>query len=312
VADNPRIEELRRRVEKDPASIAFAQLAEEYRRAGSYEEAVATCRAGLAIHPSYLSARVTLGRSLIELHTLEEAQTELQTVLQHAPENLAAIRSLAEIHHRRGELEEALTLYRSAMGIARHDPDLEQAVAEISRAVTRAKPPVVDVMSLEQAKDEFAAFLDSFAQPAPKAEPAPETQVAPEPQPDSVPPVQQIQLVPQLEGVPRIAPEPALMAEPPLAQEAQDAPEPHVSLEPQLEIASQVLAEPRFAINPELEVGPEFVAEAEFAAGPEEAEIDLGPDLETERALQSAGNRALPGLERFLVAIHAYRQRTAV
>ena len=51
MADNPRIEELRRRVEKDPASIAFAQLAEEYRRAASYEEAVATCRAGLIVHP---------------------------------------------------------------------------------------------------------------------------------------------------------------------------------------------------------------------------------------------------------------------
>ena len=42
------------------ASIAFAQLAEEYRRAAMFQDAVDTCRAGLAIHPSYLSARVTL------------------------------------------------------------------------------------------------------------------------------------------------------------------------------------------------------------------------------------------------------------
>ena len=82
MADNPRIEELRRRVEKDPASIAFAQLAEEYRRAGSFEEAVATCRGGLATHPSYLSARVTLGRALFELNNLDEAQTELEHVLR--------------------------------------------------------------------------------------------------------------------------------------------------------------------------------------------------------------------------------------
>ena len=56
VADNPRIEELRRRVQKDPASIAFAQLAEEYRRAGSYEDAIAACRAGPR-DPSRLSFR---------------------------------------------------------------------------------------------------------------------------------------------------------------------------------------------------------------------------------------------------------------
>ncbi|MGH9349389.1 MAG: tetratricopeptide repeat protein, partial [Vicinamibacterales bacterium] len=69
--DNPRIEELRGRVQKDPASIAFAQLAEEYRRAGDFEEAARVCRAGLERHPSYLSARVTLGRTLIELEQHE-------------------------------------------------------------------------------------------------------------------------------------------------------------------------------------------------------------------------------------------------
>ena len=69
MTDNPRIEDLRRRVQKDPASIAFAQLAEEYRRAGQHQEAIDVCSGGLAIHPGYLSARVTLGRALIELGT---------------------------------------------------------------------------------------------------------------------------------------------------------------------------------------------------------------------------------------------------
>ena len=57
MADNPRIEELRRRVQADPASIAFAALAEEFRRAGRYQDAIETCRTGLQRHPSYLSAR---------------------------------------------------------------------------------------------------------------------------------------------------------------------------------------------------------------------------------------------------------------
>ena len=85
--DNPRIEDLRRRIQKDPTSIAFAQLAEEYRRAGQIKEAVDVCRAGLDIHPGYLSARVTLGRALIELDQRDEAQTELELVLASAPEN---------------------------------------------------------------------------------------------------------------------------------------------------------------------------------------------------------------------------------
>src|SRR5437870_4558535 len=114
MADQSRLEDLRRRVQKDPASIAFAQLAEEYRRAGQFAEAVDTCRAGLELHPAYLSARVTLGRALIEIGRPDEAQRELETVLKSAPENLAAIRGLAEIHHKRGELNEALVQYKAA------------------------------------------------------------------------------------------------------------------------------------------------------------------------------------------------------
>lgn len=101
--DSPRIEELKRRVQSDPASIAFAALAEEYRRGERYEEAIETCKAGLVRHPSYLSAHVTLGRSYIEVGRLQDARVELEYVLKLAPENLAAIRGLAEIHRRMSE-----------------------------------------------------------------------------------------------------------------------------------------------------------------------------------------------------------------
>lgn len=163
--EHPRIEELRRRVQSDPASIAFAQLAEEYRRAGNYEEAVATCRAGLEIHPGYLSARVTLGRSLIELKELDAAGTELSYVLQHASENLSAIRGMAEIHHKRGNLVEALAFYQSALGLAKHDPDLEQAVAEISRTLSGEPAPASEEggLTFEEAADEFLSALNELS-----------------------------------------------------------------------------------------------------------------------------------------------------
>jgi tetratricopeptide (TPR) repeat protein len=104
VEDSQRIQELERRVQQDPASIAFAQLADEYRRAGMYDKAVRVARAGLARHPGYLSARVTFGRALVELGQLDAAQKELDTALKSALENLAAIRALADIHQRRGDL----------------------------------------------------------------------------------------------------------------------------------------------------------------------------------------------------------------
>lgn len=134
----PRIDDLRRRVLQDPASIAFAQLAEEYRRAGAYESAVEVCRSGLARHPGYLSARVTLGRALLELGQVEAAHDELQAVVAGSPDNQAALRGLGEVFHRLGRLKEALAHYRKALGLARHDPDLRQLVAELTRLVSQA------------------------------------------------------------------------------------------------------------------------------------------------------------------------------
>ncbi|OFW00795.1 MAG: hypothetical protein A3I61_00345 [Acidobacteria bacterium RIFCSPLOWO2_02_FULL_68_18] len=101
MGDSTRIDDLRRRVRQDPASIAFAQLAEEHRRAGRLQEAVHVCRAGLAHHPAYLSARVTLGRALVALGRDDEAQAELEYVLRAAPDNLLALRTLGEIQQRR-------------------------------------------------------------------------------------------------------------------------------------------------------------------------------------------------------------------
>jgi tetratricopeptide (TPR) repeat protein len=135
MADNQRIEDLRRRVQRDPASIAFAQLAEELRRAGRPIEAVDTCRDGLTVHPAYLSARITLARSLVELNQLDDAREEFETVLRSASDNLAAVRGVAEILHRQGAIEESLDRYRAALDMAPNDPDLEEAVAGLEEEV---------------------------------------------------------------------------------------------------------------------------------------------------------------------------------
>jgi tetratricopeptide (TPR) repeat protein len=99
--DDGRLDGLRRRVHKDPASIAFAQLAEEHRRNGRLDEAVRVSIEGLAFHPDYPSPRVTLARALAALGRLDEAQQEFKRVLQIAPGNLAAARGLDDLHRQR-------------------------------------------------------------------------------------------------------------------------------------------------------------------------------------------------------------------
>ena len=179
VTDSPRILDLRRRVHADPASIAFAQLAEECRRAGAADEAVTISRAGLSHHPGYLSARVTLGRALIELGRLDEAEVELSMVVQAASTNLPAIRGLAELHQQRGDLVQALAYYRQALQLARFDPDLEDSVSRLSQAVAPAAattPP--GAVRVEDLFD-FDSLLRQLGDTQPISEPVPATAAVP-------------------------------------------------------------------------------------------------------------------------------------
>ena len=136
------------------------------------------CHAGLAIHPAYLSARVTLGRALVELNQLDDALAELERVLKSAPDNLAAIRGVAEIFHRRGDLAQALQQYRVALALAKNDPDLQQTVADLAKQVEPQPPAhVADGLSFEQ-MDELFKAVPAQPSPVPHEQPVPTPQAA--------------------------------------------------------------------------------------------------------------------------------------
>lgn len=147
----------------DPASIAFAQLAEEYRRAGRYAEAVEVCRNGLDVHPGYLSARVTLARALVEVGDVATAEAELERVLAQAPDNLVAIRGLADLYRRRGDISAALEKYNVALALARNDPDLERTIRELtSQVADRARTPEAVRSNEEEHALRTIAALDQW------------------------------------------------------------------------------------------------------------------------------------------------------
>src|SRR4051794_15288755 len=96
--ESQRVAELKRRVLMDPASIAFAALAEEYRRAGRFDDAITACQTGLRRHPAYLSAHLTLGRALASAGRVGEARAVFQRVLALEPWNPVAMRGLADLN----------------------------------------------------------------------------------------------------------------------------------------------------------------------------------------------------------------------
>jgi hypothetical protein len=146
-----RISELERRVQMDPASIAFAALAEEYRRDGRLEEAIATCSAGLRRHPCYLSAHVTLARACVGLGRIADGRAEFERVLRLAPENLAAIRGLAEIHSMESAAEQnepSLALTNSIPQHTGSEPPALVGLEHFLGAISRARGANPGLVSL--------------------------------------------------------------------------------------------------------------------------------------------------------------------
>jgi hypothetical protein len=123
-ASNPRIDELRRKLEKEPSPRAFGALAEELRKAGELAESIRISREGVERSPSYPSLRVTLGRALLEHGELEAARAELEGVLKAVPDNILAERFLGEALEGLGDRAGARRQYLKALALAPGDAQL--------------------------------------------------------------------------------------------------------------------------------------------------------------------------------------------
>ena len=123
------------RLAKDPTSLAFAQLADLYRKAGRPTDAIATCRAGLARYPHYTTARLILAKTLLTENDPAAALTEIEAILQVSPKDVQCHRLAAEAHRRMGRLDAAVRSLESAVAL---DPADRESRALLS--VLRADP----------------------------------------------------------------------------------------------------------------------------------------------------------------------------
>ncbi len=123
------------RLQRDPTSLAFAQLADLYRKAGRSREAVALCREGLTRYPHYTTARLILAKALLAEGELDGALAEVQAILAASPADAQAHRLAAEVHRRGGRVDTACEHLEAAL---RLDPADRESRALLS--LLRAGP----------------------------------------------------------------------------------------------------------------------------------------------------------------------------
>jgi tetratricopeptide (TPR) repeat protein len=105
------------RLARDPESLAFAQLADLYRKAGRTADAIGLCREGLQRWPHYTTARLILAKTLLAEGHHDGALSELESILQTSPKDVQCHRLAAEVHRRAGRLDTAVTHLEKAVGL---------------------------------------------------------------------------------------------------------------------------------------------------------------------------------------------------
>ena len=103
---------LRERHAEQPTGRVFAPLADCQRKLGQLDEALQTCLVGLTRHPVYSSAQLILGKIFLDRGEDVSARQALERVLELDTHNMLALRLLAELAERRGELDDAVSRWR--------------------------------------------------------------------------------------------------------------------------------------------------------------------------------------------------------
>lgn len=170
------IEKLREKVNKDPNSKLFVPLAEEYRKEGMVDEAISVLLRGLEKQPTYMSARVSLGKIYLEKTMPREAQSEFEQVIKLIPDNLYAHKKLAEIYKATGDTQQAIKSYKTILRLNAMDEEamlnlseLEVAGQEESQGSAASAPSGVgfaeksDAVKEDNRKKELAAFQSALS-----------------------------------------------------------------------------------------------------------------------------------------------------
>ena len=136
-----RIEELRKKFDENPRRY-FAPLANEYRKVGDFDQAIFICQEYLPQQPGHMSGHIVFGQALFEAKRLPEAKTVFETALSLDPENLIALRHLADISRDLGDAAAAKTWYERVLQADPRNDEVIEIMAKMGAAEAAPAPAV--------------------------------------------------------------------------------------------------------------------------------------------------------------------------
>jgi tetratricopeptide (TPR) repeat protein len=133
MSSSARIDELRKKFDENPRRY-FAPLANEYRKAGDFEQAVFICQEYLPQQPGHMSGHIVYGQTLFDMGRDEEARAVFETALTLDPENLIALKHLGDIARQAGDVEGARSWYQRVLEADPRNDEIMQVLESIAGA----------------------------------------------------------------------------------------------------------------------------------------------------------------------------------
>ena len=125
------IKALTARVAEEPSSLAFLELGEALRRRGQLDAAYKVARGGLSRYPALADAHDLLGRILGDQGDLAGAFDAWADALRFDPMRIGALKGIAFLYFRAGDVVAALEHLRRAAEIDPDDASITQAIDRI-------------------------------------------------------------------------------------------------------------------------------------------------------------------------------------
>lgn len=116
---------------RDPQSLVFLRLGELLRQKRQFEAAARVALHGLERHPHLADAHDLYARILADRHDYERAFDEWDMTLRIAPQHTGALKGLAFLYFKIGDLAQAEAHLQTAARIAPDDGSIAQAFAVI-------------------------------------------------------------------------------------------------------------------------------------------------------------------------------------
>jgi tetratricopeptide (TPR) repeat protein len=141
------IDRLAVQLAKDPRSKVFMPLAEEYGKAGMWQEAAGVLEDGLTLYPGFITAMVALGRVYDQLGQATKAKAILEESVKLSPENLRAHRTLMKIYQSQGLKESALQSCSVILAINPRDEEALSIQSALGGPQAQKKEPAAPAPS---------------------------------------------------------------------------------------------------------------------------------------------------------------------